>query len=56
MDKLIVTCGDVSFIFRPSHNDWINNGIKLTTDELIKTFIEYNCERLMDEINTTQNE
>jgi len=56
MDRLIVRCGDVTFVFRPSHNDWICNGIKLTTDEMVKTFIDYNCERLMNETCQTKTE
>lgn len=49
MDELKVTCGDITFIFRPSYNDWITNGIRLTTDEIIQNFIKYNATRIFNE-------
>lgn len=49
MDELKVTCGDITFTFRPSYNDWIASGIRLTTEELIENFVKYNATRIFNE-------
>lgn len=56
MDELKVTCG-ITFKFRPSENDWVANGIRLTTDEVIQNFIKYNATRLVNEcVDKARNE